>query len=188
VLHHSHTNTERDPDIVVKGTFGQLLVKWLVTSVMSLIPAFALRWIKPQRYRSLRAILSPLEIAQVSALTLVTLSLLAGAIVTGRVLDWLCLWYLPMRIALLILNVFFQWLPHHPFDRTERYLNTRISLWAGGTLLLLQQNLHLMHHLWPSVPFYNYARLYRALRPVLVAEGSRIEGLMVGAHARAVEG
>ncbi len=52
--------------------------------------------------------------------------------------------------------------------------------------MLLQQNLHLMHHLWPSVPFYNYARVYRALKPVLLAEGSRIEGLMVGAHAQAV--
>lgn len=170
----------------MKGTFGQLLVKWAVTSVMSLIPVFLLRWIRPERYRTLRAILSPVEIAQVSALTLFTLGLLAAAIATGRVLDWLCLWYLPMRIALLILNVFFQWLPHHPFDRTERYLNTRISLWAGGTVALLQQNLHLMHHLWPSVPFYNYARLYRTLRPVLVAEGSRIEGLMVGPHARRV--
>jgi fatty acid desaturase len=37
-----------------------------------------------------------------------------------------------------------------------------------------------MHHLWPSVPFYNYARLFHRLRPVLKAEGSRIEGLMVG--------
>lgn len=184
MLHHSHTNTERDPDIVVKGTFVQLLTKWLVMVPMSLLPMFAIRWINRDRYLRLGGILNPSEIAQVSAVTLFTWTLLIAALATGHAVDWLLLWFLPTRVGILILNVFFQWLPHHPFDRTERYLNTRISLWAGGTFLLLQQNLHLMHHLWPSVPFYNYARLYRALRPVLVAEGSRIEGLMVGPHAR----
>ena len=96
------------------------------------------------------------------------------------------LWFLPTRLGVLALNIFFQWLPHHPFDQTERYLNTRASLWAGGTFLLLQQNLHLVHHLWPSVPFYNYARLFSRLRPVLKAEGSRIEGLMVGPGRRTI--
>ncbi len=82
-----------------------------------------------------------------------------------------------------MLHIFFQWLPHYPFDRTERYLDTRISLWPGGKIFLLRQNLHLMHHLWPSVPFYNYARLYLRLRPLLIAKRSRIEGLMVGTYA-----
>ena len=188
VLHHSHTNTERDPDIVVKGSFVQLLQKWLVMVPMSLLPIFALRFINPDRYKRLGAILSPAEIAQVSAVTLATLALLVAAIATGHVAEWLMLWFLPTRLAGLILNIFFQWLPHHPFDRTERYLNTRISLWTGGTLVLLQQNLHLMHHLWPSVPFYNYARLFHRLRPVLAAEGSRIEGLMVGPRRRTIGG
>jgi len=188
LLHHSHTNTDRDPDIVVKGAFGQLLVKWLVMVPMSLLPIFAIRFINPERYKRLSSILSPAEVAQVSAVTLFTWALLVVAVATGHALDWLMLWFLPTRVGVLILNIFFQWLPHHPFDSTERYHNTRISLWPGGTVLLLQQNLHLMHHLWPSVPFYNYARLFRALRPVLAAEGSRIEGLMVGSKRRAVSG
>lgn len=186
VLHHSHTNTERDPDISVKGTFVQLLRKWLVMVPTSLLPVFVLRFINAERYKRLGAILNPAEIAQVSAVTVFTLALLVAAVATGHVVDWLMLWFLPTRLGVLALNIFFQWLPHHPFDRTERYLNTRISLWAGGTLLLLQQNLHLMHHLWPSVPFYNYARLFRRLRPVLLVEGSRIEGLMVGPRRRTI--
>lgn len=186
VLHHSHTNTERDPDIFVKGTFAQLIRKWVVMVPMSLMPMFALRFINAERYKRLGTILSPAEIAQVSAVTLFTLALLVAAIATGHVVDWLMLWFLPTRLGILMLNIFFQWLPHHPFDQTERYVNTRISLWAGGTFLLLQQNLHLVHHLWPSVPFYNYARLFRRLRPVLNAEGSRIEGLMVGPRRRTI--
>lgn len=186
VLHHSHTNTERDPDISVKGTFVQLLRKWLVMVPMSLIPLGAMRFISAERYKRVGMILSPGEIAQVSAVSLFTLALLVAAIATGHVAEWLMLWFLPTRIGILALNIFFQWLPHHPFDQTERYLNTRISLWPGGTFLLLQQNLHLMHHLWPSVPFYNYARLFHRLRPVLKLEGSRIEGLMVGPRRRAI--
>lgn len=130
------------------------------------------------------SILSPADIVQVSAVTLGSLGLLVAATATGHFADWLFLWFIPTRLGILILNIFFQWLPHHPFDRTDRYHNTRLSLWPGGTFLTLQQNLHLMHHLWPSVPFYNYARLYRALRPLLVAEGVRIEGLMVGSQVR----
>lgn len=186
VLHHSHTNTERDPDIFVKGTFVQLLRKWLISAPMSLMPMFMLRFINAERYKRLGTILSPAEIAQVSAVTLFNLALLIAAIATGHVAQWLMLWFLPTRLGMLALNIFFQWLPHHPFDQTERYLNTRASLWAGGTFLLLQQNLHLVHHLWPSVPFYNYARLFRRLRPVLKAEGSRIEGLMVGPGRRTI--
>lgn len=180
VLHHSHTNTERDPDLFVKGTFGQLLMKWAIGLPTSLLPMFLVRFISPTRYKSIGTILTPAEIWLSSVGTFITLGLLVAAIATGRVADWLFLWFVPTRLGILFLNIFFQWLPHHPFDRTERYHNTRISLWPGGTIMLLQQNLHLMHHLWPSVPFYNYARLYRALRPVLIAEGSRIEGLRPG--------
>lgn len=184
VLHHSHTNTERDPDISVKGTLGQLLIKWVRNAVMGLVPLFAMKYIAPARYQRLSAIFTPADIALTSAVTVMTLVLLVVGLATGHLLEWFCLWYAPTRLALLILNIFFQWLPHYPFDRTDRYGNTRISLWAGGTVLTLQQNLHLMHHLWPSVPFYNYARLYRALRPVLIAEGSRIQGFGVGPWER----
>ncbi len=185
VLHHSHTNTERDPDIAVKGTLLQLIRKWAIGLPFSLLPMIAVKFIAPARFERMRKILSMSEILQTSAVTLVTLTLLVVALATGHFADWLMLWFLPTRFGVLILNIFFQWLPHYPFDRTDRYGNTRISLWAGGTFLTLQQNLHLMHHLWPSVPFYNYARLYRALKPVLIEEGSRIEGLGVGPYAKA---
>jgi beta-carotene hydroxylase len=183
-LHHAHTNTDQDPDIHVKGTLGQLLAKWLVFVPISLLPPIVLKVVAPAQYRKLERILRGGEMLQASAVSVCLLLLLAAAVPTGHGLDWLFLLFIPSRVAALILQVCFSWLPHYPFDRTERYLNTRISIWSGGTVLLLQQNLHLMHHLWPSVPFYNYARLYRRLRPVLVAKGSPIQGLMVGRYAR----
>lgn len=184
LLHHSHTNTDKDPDIFVKGTLPRLVGRWFINAPMSLIPMGVLSVVAPGPYERLKNVFTRADVWQISAVTVVTLALLAIAIPTGHVLDWLCLWFLPTRLGVLILNILFQWLPHYPFDRTDRYGNTRISLWLGGTAVSLQQNLHLMHHLWPGVPFYNYARLYRALRPVLIEEGSRIEGLGVGPLAR----
>lgn len=183
-LHHAHTNTDQDPDIHVKGTFVQLLAKWLVFVPISLVPQSLLKFIAPAQYRKLERMLRPGEMLQGTAVSLAVLALLVLSIATGRFLDWLFLLFIPTRVAALILQICFSWLPHHPFERTERYLNTRISLWTGGGVLMLEQNLHLMHHLWPSVPFYNYGRLYQRLHPTLIAKGSRIEGLMVGAYAR----
>ncbi len=183
-LHHAHTNTDQDPDIDVKGTLRQLVAKWLVFVPFSLVPPILLKYLAPAEYRKIDAMLMGGEMLQASAVSLSLLVLLAIAVPTGHFLDWLCLLFIPTRAAALILRIFFSWLPHYPFDRTERYLNTRISLWSGGTFLTLQQNLHLMHHLWPSVPFYNYARLYRRLRPTLIANGSPIQGFGVGRYTR----
>ena len=52
-LHHAHTNTDQDPDIHVKGTLAQLLVKWLVFVPMSLVPPFLLKYVAPAQYRKL---------------------------------------------------------------------------------------------------------------------------------------
>ncbi len=154
---------------------------------MNLVPLALLKPFAPMRYQRLRGILSRAEIVQTSAVTTFTLVLLAVSITTGHFVEWLLLWFAPLRLAMLMLNILFQWLPHYPFDRTDRYGNTRISLWPGGMFATLQQNLHLMHHLWPSVPFYNYRRLFLALRPVLIEEGSPIQGLGVGRWARSRE-
>ena len=120
VLHHSHTNTERDPDIAVKGTLLQLIRKWAIGLPFSLLPMIAVKFIAPARFERMRKILSMSEILQTSAVTLVTLTLLVVALATGHFADWLMLWFLPTRFGVLILNIFFQWLPHYPFDRTDR--------------------------------------------------------------------
>lgn len=186
LLHHSHTNTEDDPDIVVKGTLMQLIWKWIKDLPTSLVPMFAAKYISKSGYNIIQNLFSPTEILQSSLVTVSSLALLVLALATGHFADWLLLLFIPQQLAVLILMIFFQWLPHHPFDRTDRYGATRISLWLGGELLTFQQNLHLMHHLWPSVPFYNYGRLFRALRPVLEQEQARIEGFAVGPWRRPV--
>lgn len=179
LLHHAHTNTAEDPDLLVKGPFRALIVKWLMLSLFSLTPSWLNRRIRPE-FRGYASTLTEGERVQVDVFTTLTTLFAIACALSGWFAQWALLWFVPTRLAMLMLHVFFQWLPHHPFDESARYLNTRISLWPGAGLLLLQQNLHLLHHLWPSVPFYNYPRLYQALYPTLLMKGARIEGLLPG--------
>ena len=40
--------------------------------------------------------------------------------------------------------------------------------------LLLGQNLHLVHHLWPRVPFYRYRAAFEASREYLDTKGATV--------------
>jgi fatty acid desaturase len=179
LLHHAHTNTVDDPDISVRGSFAALIMKWVALSVISVLPAWLGRRLRPE----LRAYASPLtkgELLRVDIVTTILAFVPIACALSGWMAHWTLLWFVPTRLAMLMLQVFFQWLPHHPFDDTARYLNTRNSYWPGASLILLQQHLHLLHHLWPSVPFYNYPRLHEALYPTLLINGARLEGLLPG--------
>jgi len=66
----------------------------------------------------------------------------------------LLLWVLPGCLAIGLLGFAFDWLPHHPHCVQGRYIDTRVVLVPGSRVLLLGQDLHAVHHLWPRVPFY----------------------------------
>ena len=71
------------------------------------------------------------------------------------------LWFVPAFLAQALLAFAFDWLPHHPHERTERYLNTRVVAIPGISAFLLSQNYHLIHHLYPNIPFYHYKKCLR---------------------------
>jgi beta-carotene hydroxylase len=100
--------------------------------------------------------------------------LLVVAFVFGQGVNFLLLWWLPTQFAQLILQVWFVWLPHVPFKETSRYRNTQIRGWIFSHIMLLGQDHHLIHHMYPRVPFYRYRRLFREIRPSLEANNSSI--------------
>lgn len=56
------------------------------------------------------------------------------------------------------------------------YARTRIVRWpASGRAIV--ENTHLLHHLWPQVPFYRLDALHAQLRTILEDRGMRVEGL-----------
>ena len=86
------------------------------------------------------------------------------------------LWIIPARLTFLYLAVFFAWLPHFPYEHTDRFRNTRITLFPGSTWLLLQQDRHLIHHLYPSIPWYRYRVAHQELAWLLDERGSVVAG------------
>jgi beta-carotene hydroxylase len=88
---------------------------------------------------------------------------------------------LPALIASGMLAFMFDWLVHHPHDKPvgDRYRNSNAylfpkSLHAFMTTIWLYQNYHIIHHLYPRVPFYRYPRVFDRIRPLLRAQGTPI--------------
>lgn len=108
------------------------------------------------------------------------LAIIILLISTGILIGWslvLQLWILPAIIAQFFLAITFDWLPHHPHQEKSRYLNTRVFDIPGLSVLLLGQNYHLIHHLYPRVPFYNYKKVFLKIKDELVNEGADIRSL-----------
>ncbi len=156
--HHRFTNHTdgSDPDHYTNG--GPALLRPLrwITVDLQYIP-FYLRRIRT-RPRS--------ELVEL----VVTLALLIAAgiaiVVAGYGVELLLLYFLPIRLSILLLGWAFDYLPHHELTATpqeDRYRTTRnrIGLERLVTPLLLYQNYHLVHHLHPVVPFYRYIAVWR---------------------------
>ena len=157
IQHHRHSNDDdQDPDTFAShGKWWQLPLRW------SLVEYFYLRYYLP------RARSRPVtEVAETVVMMVLSLAGLAAAILTGNFWILAVVFLIPQRIGLTILAWWFDWLPHHGLEdtqRTNRYRATRNRVGAEWlfTPVLLSQNYHLVHHLHPSVPFYRYLRTWK---------------------------
>lgn len=100
--------------------------------------------------------------------------------VAGYWRELLALWIGPHVLASALIIFFFAYLTHQPHRDTDRYRDTNI-FWVKGRILgpvvnwlYLFQNYHLIHHLFPRVPFYLYGEAFRELKPVLERERAHI--------------
>ena len=80
-------------------------------------------------------------------------------------------WFVPALVVGIALGLFFDYLPHRPFKEKDRWKNARVYPGAVLNLLILGQNYHLVHHLWPSIPWYRYQPAYYATKSLLDAKG-----------------
>ena len=180
--HHAHTNTDRDPDLGAKGPMVARPVKWLVGNLVLLLGAL------PGGGRLANALMRRLgadaatDGGEGSLLAAQRWAVRVGVLVVlisiplGVVVPVVVLWIIPARLTFLYLAFFFAWLPHFPYEDTERFRNTRITLFPGSTWLLLQQDRHLIHHLYPSIPWYRYRAAHEALAPLLSERGAVVAG------------
>jgi beta-carotene hydroxylase len=100
-------------------------------------------------------------------------------------------WVIPQLISTSFLMYLFDYVPHRPHVvpyRTCPYRSTNATSFLGSvdgliwTSAALSQNLHIVHHIWPFMPFYSYRRLWRQHGAEMQEKGCRIVPLIVNSR------
>jgi len=156
--HHAHVNhPEDDPDHYV-STGGPL---WLIAPRFFYHEVF---FFKRQLWRKGRWDLLEWGLSRLVVILTFALAIHFGY--TDYIMNY---WLPPAFIMGFLLGLFFDYLPHRPFQSQERWYNARVYPGWLTNILLLGQNYHLIHHLWPSVPWYKYQAAYWVAKPELDA-------------------
>lgn len=153
--HHRFTNSERDPDAFAHH------IRWYsaplrFANVDAFYLYFFIRHGGDYFRRNIRA---------VAIYSVVFLSLIGGLTYLGYGWQVLFLWFLASRVGLFLITVVFTCLPHYPGNVTAQENVYRATTIRQGfewllTPLLVYQNYHLIHHLFPTAPFYNYLKIW----------------------------
>ena len=171
--HHRYANDEvNDPDFHVGNMRASLLapVHAALRAWVSQFGYYAKnRWTVAPPRQNLYLCL------EVTAALLPRLAVL----VAGYWVEGLALFVLGWLIGAIVLLYLFAYVVHRPHDQAGRYLDTSTILIPGrlGSLLTglwMFQNYHSIHHLFPRVPFYHYAKLYREIDEIMAAKGAPI--------------
>ena len=157
--HHAHVNDPKlDPDHIV-STFGPL---WLIA------PRFFYHEVFFFRHRLWRR----WELLEWGLARGLFLAIVFSAVKLGFLPFIFNCWFAPALMVGVTLGLFFDYLPHRPFLSRSRWHNARVYPSRLMNWLIMGQNYHLVHHLWPSIPWFEYQEAYRATQPLLEAKGS----------------
>ena len=156
--HHAHVNDpENDPDHYV-STGGPL---WLLPVRFLYHEVFFFQRQLWRKNELMEWFLSRLFVAVIFYISVQYHFL-------GYVLNF---WFIPSAVVGLALGLFFDYLPHRPHQERDRWKNARVYPNRILNLLIMGQNYHLIHHLWPSIPWYNYQPTYYMMKPLLDEKG-----------------
>lgn len=170
LAHHANTTSSDDPDnFMHHGAWWVLPFRWANFDVFYLVKFFqddsnATKRLRPAVYMY----------------AIVFLIIVAGFVVNGLALELFILWFLPSRIGLGLIGFFFVFVPHFPADisaRQDKYQasTTRIGWEWVLTPFLAYHNYHLIHHLYPNVPFYNYIKIWQLRYEEITANNPSIQ-------------
>jgi len=171
--HHRHTNDEAaDPDFHI-GQMRNSLPAAVRATMQTCISQFSFysknRWMKAPPKQNLYLCL------EVAAALIPRLAVFAA----GYWVEALALFVLAWLIGATVLLYLFAYVVHRPHEQVGRYVDTSTVLLPGPlhklvTWLWMFQNYHSVHHLFPRVPFYKYAKLYQEIEDIMVAKGAPI--------------
>jgi beta-carotene hydroxylase len=170
IVHHKKCNTDEDPDIYARGSFGVVTFWRIPLASLSAFNPFAL-------YRDCRRFNVSARERYVSMGTFAAYTTVAFALIAaGYGSELLVLWFTPWFVGYSTMLVFFTWVPHHPHTETGRYRNTRCSVWPGANWLTQGQHMHLIHHMMVWIPYYQYEKVFHEIRPYLEQNNAMIDG------------
>lgn len=158
--HHRFTNEhDRDPDkYVASGPRWLLPLRWASLD-FAYFHFYFRRGNFLQRPESERR---ELFLALLFSALIITATALAGAMEY-----YLLLFLIPQRITAVFLAISFDYLPHYPHtakgkEHSFQSTSNRVGFEWLLTPVLVYQNYHLVHHLYPTVPFYRYIKVWNA--------------------------
>ena len=156
--HHGHVNHPKDdPDHYV-STGGPL---WLIAVRFLYHEVFFFQRRLWRKYELLEWFISRLIVGVIVYISVQYHFL-------GYILNF---WFIPAFVVGIALGLFFDYLPHRPFAERDRWKNARVYPNPILNILIMGQNYHLIHHLWPSIPWYNYQPSYYLMKPLLDQKG-----------------
>ena len=157
--HHAFVNhPKRDPDHIV-STFGPL---WLI----------APRFFYHEYFFFERRLWRRWELMQWGLERGCFIAVIVAGIHYGFMPFIFNCWFAPALMVGVTLGLFFDYLPHRPFTSRNRWKNARVYPGKAMNWIIMGQNYHLVHHLWPSIPWFEYKSAYEATKPLLDAHGS----------------
>lgn len=150
--HHAYTNDpERDPDHFTAS--DKNWKRWAKSSVLMVYYhcyGFRMKGDLKFKLHLISSCLSPVFVFLL-------------ALCSGYFAAFFFLWLFPAWCSLALLSYANTAWPHHPAKERGRYkvaANQFVPLWLQ--VCMLNQNLHLLHHVKPQVPWYRYPQVFEA--------------------------
>ena len=173
LVHHRYTNDfEHDPDTWCAGRNPLALAFRFFTQTPHYV--FVMTRMGMWRDKAHRR-----EYFIAGAHHLTAWTLVAVGFFYGWGWEILMLWIFPTFLNVALIGLVFNYLPHRPHDSQERYKDSGVFLLPRlvhrlVTVLDMYQTYHLIHHLFPRIPFYRIGAAFHEMRPILEAEGAII--------------
>jgi fatty acid desaturase len=164
--HHAATNIKhKDPDYFMAS--DNIVIAILKVPVIYLVAYYNI--FKQGAYKKKNIFITSniMNLIFVSSFTILAIKF--GAIYP------LMIWAIPALMGLGILSMVFAWIPHHPHKETDKFLNTRIIKGKFLNLIMFGQNYHLIHHLYPKIPYYDYKRAFEVDEEFLISKKAYIQ-------------
>lgn len=155
--HHRFANDRLDPDHDLVSHWYNALLLWFVWDFRYLFIYLKNR----EHYPKINMVRVFFELA-------VGLSIVA-VVAWFFPLEVLFLWFIPSRIMVWLICLVFMYLPHVPHTYKDKEAPYQATLIREGwewlvTPVMMYQNFHLAHHLYPTVPFYRYKKVWQAAK------------------------